>query len=382
LTIKSLASQKNEGISSVRIEETEIGGWHFCCSMMFREEQGAVQLMIEQLSPQTSSPSTSINTQPEFKAGFFEIRVDEKLENPGRIANHRNETALLIANADLLYRHEEKSLAISLIRQALYLNSNHPEALKRLAGWLNEAAELPLKTRALEALSKEDMRFDTVAQLAHCYYNAGEDQLAKDTYIDALKLLTDESSELFEVYKNLGNIALHEKDYEAAEELYNKAFTLRSNSDTLAVNLGTLSLQQNEMEEAAVRFRTALKFNPKNDKAWVGLAMVHNQKGDFALAKGNLENALDANPKNRTAVHLFANWSLRDQDLNPAMEALEVYLSHHDCDKEMSLVLIHLFCLRNKLTEALLEVERVLLWEPTDAKLQQVEKEIRNARGF
>jgi Tfp pilus assembly protein PilF len=350
--------------------------------------------MIEQLSQQKSSllktpqPKAQAQAQaqpaalPEIKAGFFEIRLDEKLENPNRVSSHRNETGMMIANADLLYKHEEKSLAISLIRQALYLNSNHPEALKRLAMWMSEQDQLPIKTRALEALSRADMQFDTVARLAHCYYSAGEDQLAKDTYFEALKLLTDESSELFEVYKNLGNIALREKDFEAAEELYNKAFTLRSSSDILAVNLGTLSLQQNELEEAAVRFRTALNINRKNDKAWVGLAMVHNQKGDFNLAKGNLENALDANPKNRTAVHLLANWSLRNHDFSSAIESLEIYLSHHDCDKEMSLILIHMFVLRNQITEALLEVERVLLWEPTDEKLQQVEKELRNARGF
>lgn len=211
------------------------------------------------------------------------------------------------------------------------------------------------------------------------------------TYEMALSAVTEDDPELFEVYKNLGNIFMRENDFDAAEEFYNKAFTLDSRSAILHVNLGTLAMQKADTQAALEKFRTALEIDPKNDKAWVGLGMVHNDMGDFVLARANIENAMDMNPLNRTAVQLAATWAVRDHDLGFAVEALQNYVSKftgnadfktdagHFCDEDMSLLLIHLLCLRNQFTEAKIEVERLLLWNPSSQKLQAIEEEIKNA---
>ena len=329
--------------------------------------------------------------------GFFEINFDvkpetqtekfiprtitEHIENKGRAFTHVNDVATLLANAEILLQHNEKALAIHLLRQSLYLNPYHPQALRKLGSCLSNKSELDLKTKTGEALVKSDFCFETVAQLAHCYYHQNQDHKALATYQEALSLLSEESPELFEIYKNLGNIAIREGDFDGAEEYYNKAFTQNSRSDVLAVNKGTLALQRNEHTEALHQFREALQINHRNDKAWVGLAMAHNVMGDFVLARANVGNALDLNSENRTAVHLAAAWAIRDQDLGFAIEALENYVSRVECDEEMSLLLVHLFCQRSQWTEALLEVERILLWNPTNEKVQKIEKEIYEARG-
>lgn len=340
--------------------------------------------MQEQLPrPNTQEPQFPLN-KPKLGSGFFEIRVDhaviEKVENPERAVTTGNETATLIANADLLLKHGENGLAIHLLRKCLYLNSHHPEALKRLSNCLTQERDLPLKLKAQEALVKSELCFDNLARLGHCYYQLNQDQVAHRTYLEALEILTEESKELFEVYKNLGNIFMREGDFESAEEFYNKAFTINPLSDVLHVNLGTLSLQQQSLEMSLSRFRTALEHNPRSDKAWVGLALVHNAMGDFVLARANLENALDVNSRNRTAVHLAASWAVRDQDYGFAIQALENFVSFVDCDEEMSLLLIHLFCVTGQIVEAQLELERLLLWNPTNEKLLLVEQEIKNAR--
>ena len=215
---------------------------------------------------------------------------------------------------------------------------------------------------------------------------------ARDAYEMALSAVTEEDPELFEVYKNLGNIFMRENDFDAAEEFYNKAFTLNGSSSVLQVNLGTLALQKADTQTALEKFRGALEIDAKNDKAWVGLGMVHNDMGDFVLARANIENAIDINPLNRTAVQLAATWGLRDHDLGFAVEALQNYVSQYIgkpdfkqefqfCDEEMSLLLVHLMCLRNQFSEAGMEVERLLLWNPKSTKLQAVEEEIKNARN-
>jgi Tfp pilus assembly protein PilF len=330
-------------------------------------------------------------SQPQKGTGFFEIRietpapikplvVEEKPASAARKPVTGNDIAVLLTNADVLFKHGETEMASHLLRKSLYINSHQPEALKRLALCLTSEKQLPLKTKVFQALVKSDLCFENVARLGHCYYQQNQDEAAKTTYQEALSLMTIESPELFEVFKNLGNIAMREGDFEGAEELYNKAFNLQPRSDVLHVNLGTLALQQQQQEQAVVRFRTALEYNPRNDKAWVGLALVHNEMGDHVLSRANLENALDVNPQNRTAVHLAASWAVRDQDYPFAIESLENFVSHVECDEEMSLLLIHLFCMRNQFVEAQLELERLLLWDPANQRLQQVEQEIKNAR--
>jgi Tfp pilus assembly protein PilF len=174
---------------------------------------------------------------------------------------------------------------------------------------------------------------------------------------------------------------MRESEFDSAEEYYNKAFAINSHSDVLLVNLGTLALQQESFELALSRFRQALELNSQNDKAWVGLSLVHNSMGDHILARANLENALDSNPVNRTAVHLLASWAIRDKDFDFAIGALQDYVSSVDCDDEMSLLLIHLFCLKNQYVNAQLELERLLLWNPLEPKLLQIEAEIAQAAG-
>lgn len=345
-----------------------------------------------------------LDYRPSLGSGFFEIRLDEpveikheqpapvavpiapkaieeKLENKTRQPEGRNEVATMLINASTLQKHGETSLALSLIRESLYVDSFHPEALKTLIRSVSEK-EVSLKEKALIALQKSESNFETLSELGTCYYKQGKDEKALETYREALSILTEkdaESKHLFELHKNLGNILCREGDYEAAEESYCKAFNLNSQSDILQVNLGTLAVQRNNHEEALERFRTALQISSKNDKAWVGLAMVHNSMGDFVLAMANIENAIDVNPANRTAVHIYANWCLRDQQVAKAIDVLTEYLSQVDQDEELSLVLIHMFCVQSRWTEALFEVERALLWNPKNKQLHNIETEIRNA---
>lgn len=332
---------------------------------------------------EVEKPSTAINTN--FKH-IAPTPAPEKIENkqrsPIKSTGEGDRIATLVMNADLLIKNNEKELAQHLLRQSLYMNSYHPQALNKLSRCLNNTTDLSLKAKVLETLRTTDYGFENLVELGNCYYHQGKDQEALTVYHEALSTLTDETPALFEVYKNLGNIALRDGDFDGAEENYNKAHTQNGRSDALEVNRGTLAIQRSDWEGAVTHFRQALQLNHRNDRAWVGLAMVHNSMGDFVLARGNVGKAVDLNPKNRTAVQLAATWAIRDQDLSTAIETLQNYVSLVDYDEEMSLLLIHLFCQRNQWLEAQIEVERLLLWEPTNEKVQTVELEIRRMSGL
>lgn len=309
----------------------------------------------------------------------FEAEVDIAVAESLECVDPRIET--YIKNAKILMKHGEYPLALNLLRQGSNLNSKDPAILSLLATCLESSSKLNEALIVRKAQAQYDYSFDSLYAYASALYKSGKDQEALDKYFEALAILTQENSNLFEVYKNMGNIFVRQGDFDAAEEYYNKAYTLNSQSDILLVNFGTLEVQRNDFDKSLYCFRKAVEINPENDKAWVGLAMVHNQVGDSDLAWANIESAIDINSKNRTAVHLAANWGVRDGKIQKSIEVLQDYLASVEEDEDMSLVLINLFCTIGHLDKALLEIERVLLWNPGQSEVYRLKKQILNSQG-
>jgi tetratricopeptide (TPR) repeat protein len=342
--------------------------------------------MLEKQIVQKSSDTSGVNSNPVHP-----------VEGPGRIYFNPQEAvadfeaeihqdrqsvaadprvAAYIRNARVLMKHREYPLALNLLRQASNRDSKNAVTLDLLATCLENSSNVNEALIARKTLIQVDYGFESLYKYATVLYKAGKDQEALDKYFEALAVLTEENIHLFELYKNMGNIFVRQGDFDGAEEYYNKAYTLNSQSDVLLVNFGTLEVQRNDFDKSLYCFRKAVEINPENDKAWVGLAMVHNQVGDSDLAWANIETALDINPQNRTAVHLAANWGLRDGKVQKAIEALQAYLSCVEEDEDMSLVLINLFCTVGQLDGALLEMERVLLWNPDHKEVRKLKKQI------
>ncbi|MEN0060388.1 MAG: tetratricopeptide repeat protein [Bdellovibrio sp.] len=298
----------------------------------------------------------------------------EVTRQPARAYDAR--VAAYIVNAQVLIKHKEYSLALNILRQASNLDSKNETVLKMLAICLEESSHLHEALLVRQAWAKVTPCFESLQGLATCLYKLNRDQEALDKYYEALTMLTEESESLFEIYKNMGNIFVRRGDFDGAEEYYNKAYTLNSQSDVLLINFGTLEVQRNDFDKSLFCFRKAVEINIRNDKAWVGLAMVHNQVGDSELAWANIESALDINPLNRTAVHLAANWGLRDGQVQKAIGYLQGYLAGVEQDEDMSLVLINLFCSIGQVDLALLEMERVLLWNPDHKEVRELKKKI------
>lgn len=284
--------------------------------------------------------------------------------------------AVYLKNAQLLMKHQEHNLALRILRQASNRDSKNPITLKLLAQCLDKLGRVEESIIAYKAYAQTDYRFDSLFGYATSLYKLNRDQEALEKYYEALAILTEENGDLFELYKNMGNIFVRQGDFDGAEEYYNKAYTVKPESDVLLVNFGTLEVQRNDFDKSLYCFRKAVEINPDNDKAWIGLAMVHNQFADVELAWANIETAIEINARNRTAVHLAANWALRDGKVQKAIEALEGYLSSVEEDEEMSLALIHLFCTVGQLDNALLEMERVLLWNPNHQEVRDLKKKI------
>ncbi len=291
-----------------------------------------------------------------------------------------SKVATLFANAQVLIKNGENSLALNLLRAASNSDSKNIAILNLIAQCLERLGSLEEALKIRNVIVGIDCNFDSVQKLAALYYKLGQDEMASCKYYEALSMLTEENEVIFEVYKNLGNIFVRRGDFEGAEDHYNKAYTINPNSDTLLVNFGTLEVQRQDFDKSLYCFRQAISINSKNDKAWVGLAMVHAHFGDQELAWANIETAIDINSENRTAVHLLANWSLRDDRVSRGIAAIEEYLGRVDFDEPLSLSLINLYCRNSQIAEALLECERVLLWNPGNREVAELKIKLKKIK--
>lgn len=284
----------------------------------------------------------------------------------------------LLIQARLLRQNREYSLAQALLRKALGIQSDHFEALTLMADILVETGKRQEALLVRKALKEHHPDFSTFLNFAEELYITGQqDEEALKAYFECLSIMEEPCPQLFDIYKNMGNISVRLADFDGAEEFYNKAYTVKSDSDILLINFGTLEVQRGDFDKALFCFRQAVQINEKNDKAWVGLALMHSEYGDHALAWANLTAALDIQPLNRTAVLLYAKWAFRDHRESTAIPVIENYLNFENFDEEISLILIQIYVYLNEFTKAQLETTKILAWNPNFKAAREIEKQLR-----
>jgi tetratricopeptide (TPR) repeat protein len=291
----------------------------------------------------------------------------------------------LLQNARVLISHKEITLALTLLRQASNLQS-HRVILAELAKVLVNLNRWQEAYTVAKQWYRMDIDFLSAFYLAQIEYQLGKDEQSLKNYFEALAFVEEARPELFEIFKNVGNLFVRRGDFESAEEFYNKAYAIKTDSDTLLVNYGILEMQRGDLNRARDRFRSAVQYNESNDKAWIGLAMVHFDFGDEELGVANLKRALDLDPQNRTAIQLALqklNLSIHGTYL---IEVISQFLSYVDNDPEMSCQLIQLFVMRGQYSLANLEAQRLVLWNPESEKyceiLNQVENQFNKSQGI
>ncbi|HEX4926139.1 MAG TPA: tetratricopeptide repeat protein [Bdellovibrionales bacterium] len=282
-----------------------------------------------------------------------------------------SQALLLIDNGD--YR-----LAQVLLRRILERDPLYTDAIRWQAYCFRHTGDIENAIRCGLAYSKIVPGEESFCQLAEFYYTAGNETEAIKYYEKALSVIDYESPNLFEICKNLGNICIRAGNVDAAEENYNRAYTLSPHSDVLLVNFGTLEIQRKNYDLAASRFREALNLNQHNDKAWVGLALVNRQKSDVELGWGNLERALDLNPHNLTALSVSIQWGIEDWRFDVPIRRLKEFLARNGEDSNMSYSLAALLFRSGRVQEAQLEIERTLNLDPNRADAQELRAKIRD----
>ena len=247
-------------------------------------------------------------------------------EKPQSLSSHFDKE-FLFKNALILVDHGDYDLALNLLDTVLSEDELHAESLKWKGYCLTQLGNIEKAIEAYFKLAESSPSDTNYFNLAEAFYTAGQDDTAKEFYLKSLEIINYESPHLFQIYKKLGNVATKARDFDSAEEYYDKAYTITPHSDDLFVNYGTLEMQKENHEAALERFKHAISLNKNNDKAWIGLSLIYRARGDVELSWGELLHALDINPKNAVGVKLAIDWGIAEMEYEKAIAVLERYLN-------------------------------------------------------
>lgn len=248
----------------------------------------------------------------------------------------------------------------------LQIDSNDSLIALELARRLGTLGRIRESVCILRSVIKIDSRFETMFALAQAEYEADLPEEALQHLQSAVMIAPNESPHFFDLFKMMGNLYARRGDLDWAEDSYNKAYRLNSESDVLLVNMGSLAIQRQQWDEALERFRQAIRINPKNDKAWVGLGLGHRVKGDFELAWGNIEAAHAYNPLNEVALSLALEWGVLEHREFRVLEMIRKFLIEGGWSEKLSLAFAWLSFRRGDRFLAHLELERLLAVNPAN----------------
>jgi tetratricopeptide (TPR) repeat protein len=158
-----------------------------------------------------------------------------------------------------------------------------------------------------------------------------------------------DSTQRYEVLKELGDCYVSTGDFLQAQKCYEKAATLSPDDAAPYVGLGVIALQQNLPDDAEVAFKVACRLDGKCSKAYTGMAMVAQQKGNDKQAFEMYLKGLELDSDSLTALLGLFQTSCKMGTFAQVIHYLEVYLDMHPGDCSVMFTLAALYIRENKI---------------------------------
>lgn len=307
---------------------------------------------------------------------FDEMQEDDKvpfvIKDIPLVPDEKTAAKYLLQNSLLLIDNGEFSMARHILGDLLRRDSHHADAIRWMGWCFKQEGDLKNAQKCYEQLiniRKSDQDF---FELGEIYYEQKDDQKAKEVWIAALNYCVAESPRLFDLHKNLGNAFLRLGDLESAEENYNKALTLRPQSDALQVNLGSMHFYRRDMHNSFECFKKAIDLNPYNDRAWCGVALVAREKGDKDWAYSMVLKSLDINGENLIALQTLVGWAMEDERYQEAIDRSQLYAYKNQFDHHMIYTLAGLLFKSGDYLGCEIELEKLLSMNPKNESALQL----------
>ena len=229
--------------------------------------------------------------------------------------NASNHPALSLKDQKNQLRKERTHFLLSLL--------DDREAGERLLEWGGglalENENWRIAEKIFACLLERRRNAEDLAGLGQALLQQNRLEEAEECLLDALNHIMAPCPLLFIVQKNLGYIGLLTRNFEMAEEYFNRAYTLTPHSPSLQFHRAYLHLKQGKYKTAETGFKNLLQNQPDNLKAWLGLALSRRALNEWELAEACLSHCLDLDPYNKQALQLKEKWT-KTETCSPSSE--------------------------------------------------------------
>jgi tetratricopeptide (TPR) repeat protein len=266
---------------------------------------------------------------------------------------HPGDIDILFSLAGLLYKAKCCDEARDAIERVMALSPDY-EGAGELLRLISE--ETALGEGSPSAPQTTSARADKEA--ARLLKEAGRFDEALSIYV---KLLDERDrsvlADMGDCLANLGRV-------DDAAESYREALREDIGDAKAMIGLGVANILRNRPEEAESFLTRALTIDPGNSKALSGLGMAQNLQGKRPEAFDCFRRALDADPEQLAALNGLVGCSFELQRFAEAERHLTTYLMYHPADLDMLFSLAGVQYKMGKPSNALDNIEKVLLFEP------------------
>jgi tetratricopeptide (TPR) repeat protein len=186
----------------------------------------------------------------------------------------------------------------------------------------------------------------------------------------------ENTSQRYEVLRELGDCYASVGGCEQAQRCYEKAATLGPDEADPYVGLGVVAMQQGLLEDAEIAFRVAHRLDSSSSKAFAGLAMVAQERGDYKQAFDMYLRCLELDTDNLTALLGLFQASCKMGSFAQVIHYLEVYLDMHPGDGSVMFSLSALYVREGRLVEAASLLKDILVLAPDNVDAADLLEEV------
>jgi tetratricopeptide (TPR) repeat protein len=223
---------------------------------------------------------------------------------------------------------------------------------------------------------------------AQGFFNKLAGKIAADVWLfwgnlinNQLNVISEEDERLKKLiitnyYREAEEVFYNKTEYKKVEALLVKCLELAPNDPQSLILMGRCKLFLSEFEAAEDIFNKASVLNPKNERAWLGLATaqmeifkINPRKEHIAYidaAERNVEKGFEVNPKNVELLNLKSGICMLRMDYTNAEKYLQLALEQKPGDLNTIKNLGLAFLAGGKFNEAIEYLEKALKIKPTD----------------
>lgn len=287
--------------------------------------------------------------------------------------------SVLFALAQLATAKGLTTVAISRYQQLLQYAPEH------IAGRYNLGLLLLKDKKWREARDQFSRVLESEPKNVTALFNRGRANYRIEEYSMALAdyhlALDLRKGDYPEVLLNIGLVHVALQDFNAAQQSYRQALSLREDYPSAWYNLGLLYMRQEQTEEAIKAFNRAVTLRKEYVQAWYNLGVLYGRQEQNDKSIAAYEKALELRPDyTKARLNLAVRWSRVGQPAKAVehyRKVLEEDATYSSAWYNLSLVYLEL----KQYEEAELAIHKMLAMEPDSVKARVLLADILTALG-